>query len=836
MLQGAGSLGTVGEAGEGVVLSLSSPTMEPLREFFMGPDRIAWDELLPIEQTMMIQFEGVDPDTVPRAVDLRFGGAVDARARITGALAGLSASAAARFENLEYGPTSARSLQADFTLSGLGRGTPVLVDGTVSGDSVSFRDRRYRSALVETRFTPGGSGRVRALVTRSDSESYDAQAVVSLDDGGGRVDLDRLTLVRDDRRWNLRGPARIEWTPDAVSVSDFGLIRPGTEGLRVRADGRLARGGDESDFALEVADLDLGVVGSLLQLEGAPRGVVRASLRASGTGHEPEWTGTVEVSDVEYETLSFDRVVADAGFADGVLRARMESWRGGRRNLRAEGSIPMDLRLVEVPDRIPDDPLDVQIVADSFPAAMLLGRLRSLEEIGGTVSGEVRLSGRAGALEPDGSLHLDDASAWVAPLGVRLASAQVDLDLDPSGVMAVNGSAVSGGTVDFRGTVGGDGPPDDIALNLAFWPREFQVVSRPDIEAAITGDSLALTGTFNLPFIEGRVEVNDGTVNLEEYQRTAELIDYYDPALFSAATVQGSVSVDDWAGGVGERSPFLQNLRLLVDLHVGRGNRLRSRRMTVEPSGDLELTFDRAASRVVVRGEMEVVRGDFRLGPSTLDIRQGVFTFPGTPGFDPDIDVTAVTRARTGDGEPIEITTSITGTLLQPLAAFTSDATYTIPEPELFSLLVLGRPTGSLLGDGAAGSFDAGSRFLASQFYSEIAYLLGEGLDVDYLRVSQSDQGLATSPLGPASLEVEVGWYVLRRAFLTGVYQRGFCADPTVPVSSGGVRLEVELPRDVVLEGFLEGRCTRERYRGLGDISLELAHIWGFSFFREWGY
>ncbi len=837
VLQGAGSLGTVSEAGEGVVLSLSSPTLEPLREFFMGPDRVAWDELLPIEQTMMIQFEGVDPDTVPRAVDLRFGGAVDARARITGALAGLSASAAARFDNLEYGPTSARSLQADFTLSGLGRGNQVVVDGTVSGDSVSFRDRRYRSALVETRFTPGSSGRVRALITRSDSESYDVQAVVSLDGGSGRVDLDRLTLVRDDRRWNLRGPARMEWTPEAVSVSDFGLIRPGTEGLRVRADGLLARGGGESDFALEVADLDLGVVGSLLQLEGAPRGVVRASLRASGTGHEPEWTGTVEVSDVEYETLSFDRVVADAGFADGILRARMESWRGGRRNLRADGSIPMDLRLVEVPDRIPDDQLDVQIVADSFPAAMLLGRLRSLEEIGGTVSGEVRLSGRAGALEPDGSLHLDDASAWVAPLGVRLASAQMDLDLDPSGVMAVSGSAVSGGTVDFRGTVGGDGPPDDIALNLAFWPREFQVVRRPDIEAAITGDSLALTGTFNLPFIEGRVEVNDGTVNLEEYQRTAELIDFYDPALLSAATVQGSVSDDDWAGGVGERSPFLQNLRLLVDVHVGRGNRLRSRRMTVVPAGDLELTFDRAGSRLIVRGEMEVVRGDFRLGPSTLNIEDGLFTFPGTPGFDPDIDVTAVTRARTGDGEPIEITTSITGTLLQPLTAFTSDATYTIPEPELFTLLVLGRPTGSLLGDGAAGSFDAGSRFLAGQLYSEFAYLLGEGLDVfDYLRVSQADQGPATSPLGPASLEVEVGWYVLRRAFLTGVYQRGFCADPTVPVSSGGVRLEVELPRDVVLEGFLEGRCTRERYRGLGDISLELAHIWGFSFFREWGY
>ena len=834
VLEGVGSLGTVEEAGEGVVLSLSSPTLRPLREVFMGADRIAWDELLPIEQSMMIDLEGVDPDTVPRAVDLRFDGSVDARARITGSLTGLAAEARISFGNPEYGRASARSLQADFTLAGLGSAGDVLIDGTVTGDSVAYGDRRYRSALVETTFEPGQSGRVRALLRRSGSESYEAQAVVTLGEAGGRVDLDRFTVVRDDRRWNLWGPARFEWSPEAFVVSDFGMTRPGTEGLRVRADGRLARGAGESDFYMEVAELDLGVVGGILQLDAPPTGLLRARLMASGTGAEPQWMGTVEMSDVRYRTLSFDRVTAGGDLAGGVLQASMESWRGGRRNLRAAGSVPMDLRLVEVADRIPDDPLDVEITADSFPAAMVLGGLSSLEEIEGTVSGELRLSGRPESLEPDGTLRLDAGAATIAALGVRLSSAQAGLDLDPSGVITVDGSAVSGGPVDFRGTVGGDGPPNDIPLNLAFWPREFQIVQRPDIEAAITGDSLALTGTFNLPLIEGEAEVNDGTINLEEYQRTAEIVDFYDPTLFSAATVQGTVSWDDRA--VGERSPFLQNLRLLVDLHVGRGNRVRSRRMTVEPTGDLELTFDRAGNRLILHGEMEVVRGDFRLGPSTLDITDGVFTFPGTPGFDPDIDVTAVTRARTGDGEPIEITTSITGTLIRPLAAFTSDAAYTIPEPDLLSLLVLGRPTGSLLGDGAAGSFDAGGRFLTGQFFSELGYLLTEGLDVDYLRVSQSEPGLATTPLGATSLLVEVGWYARRNVFLTGVYQRGFCAEPTVPVSSGGMRVEVELPRDVILEGFLEGRCTRERYRGLGDISLELAHIWGFSLFREWGY
>lgn len=835
VLQGGGSLGTVAEAGDGVTLSLSSPTIRPLRGLFMGEGRVAWDELLAIEQSMMIELEGVDPDTFPRAADLRFNGRVDARAQVTGALASLATTGSVAFDNLEYGRTSARSLRADFTLSP--PRDPIVIEGSITGDSVVFRDRRYQSALVEGSFALGGGGRVRALVSRSDSESYEGQGVVGLHEEGGRIDLDRLTVIRDDRRWNLRGPARFDWSPDAFVVRDFGLIRPGTEGLRVRANGRLARAEGESDFAMEVAELDLGVVGSLLQLEAPPTGVVTANLTASGTGHEPEWAGTIEVADVEYRTLSFERVAAEGDFADGVLQARMESWSEGRRNLRAAGTIPLDLRLVKVADRIPDDPLDVQVVADSFPAAMVLGGIRGLEEIEGTVSGDVRLRGRPDSLEPDGSLHLDDAEATVVAFGTRLSSTQIDLDLDPSGVMTVEGSAESGGTLDFRGTVGGDGPAGDVPLNLAFWPRQFQIVDRLDIEAAVTGDSVALSGTFNFPFIEGAVDVNDGTVFIEEFQRTAETIDFYDPALFNAASEQlGSVSGDDRTGGVGERSPFIQNLRLLVDLHMGRGNRLRSRRMTVEPAGDLELTFDRAGDRLILRGEVQVVRGDFRLGPSTLNVTDGVFRFPGTPGFDPDIEVTAVTSARTGEGEPLEITTNISGTLLSPSTSFTSDAAYAIPEPELLSLLVLGRPTTSLLGNGGAGSVGAGGSLLMNQLYSEIGYLVAEEFDFDYVSVSQTEQGLATTALGATSLEVEVGWYVLDDVFLTGVYQRGVCADPTVPVSSGGVRVEVELPRDVTLEGFLEGRCTRDRYRGLGDISLELAHIWGFLFFREWGY
>ena len=845
-----GSVGAApGKTGEGVTLSLSSPSILPLRPLFMGENLVAWDDLMPIEQDVMIEFDGVDPDTFPSARDLRFNGKLDGEVRLGGGLADLSATAAITLQGFEYGAGSAGSLTLDATARGLSLLLPdsavaspppprpaIAVEGAVTGDSISFSGREFRSALLEGSFRIGAGGRLRALVARSGSEFYEAQAVVRLDEQGGRVDLDRLTLVFDEERWNLRGPASFEWDPGAVLVNDFGLIRPGSEGLRVFADGRFARMDGVSDFALRVTELDLGMVGRLLQLEERPAGVASTELRVTGSAEQPEWEGSILVEDAEYRTLRFDRVTAGGTYADRALATRLESWAGGRRTLRIEGATPMDLRLAAVEDRIPDGPVDLDVVADSFPAAMILGGLKSLEEVEGTVTGSVKVLGRPSDLEPDGVLRLERVAGLFAPLGVRLSSVEVDMRLRPDGTVLVEGSGESGGTVEVRGTVDASQLADPV-LDLAFWPRELQVVDRQDMEAAVTGDSITLTGSYRYPYVEGALTVEGGTVFIEEFQRTSEAVNFYDPVLFSAATAPiGSTEDEEGARSVRARSPFLQNLRVLVDMQVGRGNWLRSREMNVETSGDLSLTFDRQGNQLILQGEIEVVRGTYILGPRTLRMTEGVFQFAGTPGFNPGLSVTAENRLRTRDGEPLVITADISGTLLSAQPSLSSDAESAISQADLVSYLLVGRPNSALVGEGGAASVGAGRNLLLSQVANEIGYLLAAELDVDHLSVSQAESGQANAAFGASSLQVEVGWYVLDDVFLTGVYQRGFCSDPTLPVSSGGVRVEMEMPRDVTLEGFLEGRCTRERYRGLGDLSLELARIWGFSLYREWGY
>ncbi len=853
-VRGSGSIGAApGVSGDGVALSVRSPSVAPLRDVFMGRNLVAWDELSPIEQDLMIEVDGVDPDTVPRARDIRFAGRMDGDLHLAGGLDDLSAAVEIAFTDLVYGRSSARSLDASLTVTGIVVPPPepvspdsarnphsspaIVVEGAVTGDAITLWDREFVSATLEGDLASGARSRLRALIERSEQESYDLQAVVQLDGQGGRVDLDRFTLLFEDRRWNLRGPARFEWDPEAIVVRDFGLIRPGGDGLRLSADGRLSRDETDSDLELRVAALDLGTLGRLIQMEAPPTGTLTAEVSAGGSGEDPEWETAIRLEGVGLETLRFDSVTANGAFADYTLATEVESWTSGRRTIHVAGNVPLDLRLASVMERVPDAPVELEIVADSFPAQMILGTLNTLEEVGGTFSGNVTLGGRPSDIEPDGSLRLENASALMTPFAVRFSSTDVGMELSPDGVVEIEGSTVSGGAMDVRGTIDLGQVGDSIPLDLTFRPVGFQVVDRADMEAAITSEAVTLTGSFDFPYIEGAVEVEGGTVFMEEFQRTAEVVDLYDPALFSAATLRiGSGEPAGAEGGAGERIPFLQNLSVFIDMHVGSGNWLRSRDMNIETAGDLAVTFDRQSNQLILAGEMEVVRGTLSLGPRTMRMTEGTFQFPGTPGFNPGLTITAENRVRTREGQPLVITANVSGTLLEPALAFSGDAESAMSEADLINYLFLGQPTSALLGDAGVVSVGAGTNLLLGQVANEIGYILAQQLDLDHLSLSQAEQGQANAAFGTSSLQLEVGKYLLENVFVTGVYQRGFCADPTLPVSSGGVRVEVAMPRDVRLEGFLEGRCTRERYRGLGDASLELESIWGFLLFREWGY
>lgn len=842
-VQGRGSLGlATGARAGGLDLSFSSQSIRPLRPLFMDPDRIARGELTEFERNLRVM-EGADTDTFPTAMDVRMEGAAQGRIELDGGMEELSAQIAASLDGPAYGRHSAAAAEVEASVEGVrlldpsppaDRFAGVVVSGVVTADSLLLAGRAFDFARVEGTHRFSGAGDARIHVVRSEEERYDAEVSVALDGTRRSIAVGRLEIRADQDIWTLQRPTSVEWGPAGIEVADFALLGSET-GLSVRADGRIAAAEGESTLDVDVTGLDLGALGRLLQSDAWPEARVVAEARLRGAAEAPRWTARLLAADARHGTLAFDEVAAEASYQGGSVSGRVEAAIGSRRALLVEGSLPADFRLDAPGPLIPDGDLALDIVADSLPAELALGAVGSLEEIGGVLDGRVQARGLLSAPEPSGRFSLSGGTAWVAPLGVRFSTLNLDFDLTPDGVAAVAGSGSSGGSVRIEGTVDVADPANP-AFDLAFWPQELQIVDRRDMVAAVSGDSITLTGSFNYPLIQGVLAVDGGTVFVEELRRSSEVVDFYDHALSAAARTV------EMAGGrrVGSEralSPFLSNLRVLVDMDVGRGSWLRSRDFNVETEGNLVVTYDRVNNQLILQGDMGVVRGTYSRLPRTLSITDGLFRFVGrTADFNPEIAIAAQTRLRTRDGQPLTITADVSGSLVAPQLSLSSDAESAISEADLYSYLLLGQPTSALLGQPRTTSVGAGTNLLLGQVASQLGYLLALRLDVDHLSVSQAEQTVANAAFGASSIQIEVGRYVRDNVFLTGVYQRGICTDPKLPVNSVGVRLEVDMPRDMTLEGFLEDRCTREGFRGLGGLSLERAQIWGIAFYRDWGY
>ena len=842
-----GSLGVApGTIGGGLLLRVASSSIHRLRPFLMSGNPVAWDELTPFEQESL-RLEGADEDTFPGRREIRFDGVARGTVNVAGNLHDARADVALDLERLAHRENAARSVTVAVAVSGIslvgadsaaGPNPRLALGGEISGDSVVLREREFRNADLKGRFELGSGGRLHARVARAEDESYEALAEVVLGEKGGRLNLDRLNFVFSDRRWSLQGPASVEWTNDYARVSHFGLIRPGAPGLRLFADGVVARGAGaegRSNLEIGVTGLDLEVVGRLLQTGQTSEGLLAADLVGVGTGASRQWTGSLRLEDARHRGLSADSVVGYGSYRAGSVTGDLDLWTDGRRALRVEGTLPMPLGDDDAASATIADSVDLEIVVDALPAGPVAMALTRLEDVRGTLSGSVAMSGRRPDVEAVGTLRLDDATAFLPTQGLRLFGVVLEARLGLGGAIALSGMARSGdGELRLGGSIDLGSADDVVALDLAFWPRNFQVANTPHLSFAATGDSVTLTGTHKSPLLAGELEASNGTVFLEEFERASEMVDFYDPVMFRAAKAGlGSGDREDepepTVGG-----QFKRNLVVQLELKVGRGNWLRSRVMNVEPVGQLSVAFDRNRGQPVLEGEIEVVRGTYSLGPRAFTMSGGSFLFVGTPGFNPGITLTAENRLRSRDGEPLVITVDISGTLLSPHLSLSSDAEYPVSESDLYGYILFGRPTSALMGQVTDATVGVGRDVLVGQFVNQLGYLLTQELNVDHLSVSQSEQ--SGDALGASSVQVELGWYVLENIFLTGVYQRGFCADPTLPVASGGVRVEVAMPAEVRLEGFMEGRCTRQRYRGFGDLSLELSRIWGVEFFREWGY
>ncbi|GMV05148.1 MAG: hypothetical protein AMXMBFR53_14270 [Gemmatimonadota bacterium] len=834
-VDGAGDVGLVGGSTGRARIAFETDDVVGLRSLLMGDTVMARDTLSVLER-QLLRLQGVDADTLPLLSEVAMAGALTGFVELQGSLSALDAFGEVHLRDGVYGADSVGVADIVVTardVTGPGRALDLDVEAT---DLVAFDRSLARLGAMVRLEGRRGEGSVAAVQTTG--ERYDAEGAFELDSlwSGGTVRLNDATVDVDSLAWNLREPATIRWDSTSVTLENVRLTREGADPMLVRADGTLAWAGS-SDLHVEAEGLHLDRVARLLQRdEWALGGHMDLSLQVSGPAARPVIEGRFTVEEPRYQDLALGRLTGELSYADREADVRVEALGGGRPVFRASGTVPVDLALRPEGRRVVPRSMDVRVVADSLDASLALSPLGFLEGVEGRVSGEFRLRGPLDRPEPSGVLRLEHGGWAIEALGVRHAGVRGALTLNPDRTVDVEVDGEAVGVSHVRGRVVLD-PITDPRLDLRVGFEGFQAVDRRDVTGLMSGE-VRLVGTYRSPRVEGALSVDQGVLYLEEFVRSAEIVDLTDPRIFQVVDTT-ALSTRPLLAGI--RNPFLQHLRVDVDLAVPRDTWLRSEDMNVEIGGELLVRYDRLNRDVVMVGELEALRGTYTVLGRRFDVRGGTVGFIGTPGINPTLEIDAVTRVRRSEGLHLDVTATVAGTLTQPRVTLSSEE-QGVAESDLVSYLIFGRPTSELATGqeaflrGAAGS---GVSFLSGTVAARLGAAISQQIGVDYLSISQAgDFGVASSGTVAGSLAgttVEVGQYVGDDVFIVLIF-RPLSGQTTNQSFFGGARVEVALTDDYNVQGFWEDRFLRSRAGGFGDLGIQASQVIGVFIFREWGY
>ena len=821
---GGGQLG-MREAEQGsATLAFSTESLVGLRPLFMGDSILTGDEMSSLEREML-RLQGIEPDTLPSAEDVRMQGVVDGTAELTGSLTDLAVDFRMTVIGGAYGPDQVDSLGLHVSVEGL-PSTRGRWAADVEAVNVLWNERAFDGATLSgTMDDRAGQGELR--VSKADDESYVLVGDFALDSLRGRATLSEASATFEQRTWRLLPPASFEWTPDMLFVEGLEVQREGEDPMHLTAAGTLSRSG-ESDFRLDVEGLHLERALAMVWNDSpSAGGHLDLALHVRGPAGAPLIDAEMEVIDAYFRNMDLSRMAGTMTYRGREAMISLEAWDGTRRALTASGTVPVDLSLADVPSRSVDAPMDVDIAVDSLDAGLGLAYFETLENVEGTISADIQIGGLTSDPVPTGSARLSDGAWTIEALGVRHQGVSGTLELLSDQTMTVDLATRGTGTSTVTGTVGLS-PLSDPSLDLVFEFDRFRAMQRRDIEGTLSG-RFTLTGTYQRPLAEGAVTVDEGTLLVDEFSRAAGVVDLSDPRLFGQGLAVDTTVFMSQPILAEVRNPFLDNLRLNVQLAVPRNTWLRSNAMNVEMGGDLLVRYDRNAGDVVLIGELQALRGTYLVLGRTFEVDEGTVSFIGRPGVNPALNIIATSRIRPREGDAVVITTTVEGTLVQPRVTLSSEAGE-LSESDLISYLVFNRPAGEL-GRNQSTLVSGGAIAL---FLNQAGAALASNVGLfDYLSLSSGPASVEGFGNQLLSTQLELGRYLSDDVFVVLVLRPpGEAGANTL----GGVRIEWALTNSYDVEAFVEDRFLRSSTGLFGIQELGDRQIYGVLLLREWGY
>jgi autotransporter translocation and assembly factor TamB len=360
---------------------------------------------------------------------------------------------------------------------------------------------------------------------------------------------------------------------------------------------------------------------------------------------------------------------------------------------------------------------------------------------GGLVRSSLAIQGRWPDIAVTGPIHMNIPAVQKPSAGIDLRDIQVEIECRGNQIRVERMIARQGkkGQIEMTG--------------VAQLPHlDFQVVTRnfttqlKDIGVKARADILLhLGGRIDAPDVTGQVVLKKSVYDAAEQQKAKKNKKSPEPVS------EGSQARSS------KQSPVLWK-QTAVDISArwDRDVWYRDGVTGIETRGDLRIQKPRGHTDLVLQGQIVSVRGTYTYFGKEFVIESAQIQFTGQPGMNPMMNVLASYQS-----DPTLVYLDITGTLKQPNLKLRSNPP--LPDQDVVSVLVFGRPISELTTSGTSGTASQEMASLAgSVLGSYVTKGLREtglkGLDLDVLDVQATPQG---------ENRLTVGRYLTRNLFVS---------------------------------------------------------------------
>jgi translocation and assembly module TamB len=781
------------------------------------------------------------PSAIPRNV-LR--GAVRANGTISGSIDRFNLQGSANATGLVVRGNAARHVAATYSWTDA-RTAQSKMTVAVRGDTISAAGFAFDSLTADLSYLkPNGSIGVR--VRQSSQRDYALNGEFTLDKERNELRLADMALRFDTTTWRTTHASAIRWGGRGIEVVNLELTNG--PGRRIYANGLLPTQG-VANFDLQVRDFAVENVAELLQSDLPLTGRVNLDAHFAGSSTDPRMQGKLDFVRATYNQASLPDVHGTFAYANQRLTTNASAVDStGRRLATVDGMVPINLALSGVTGpRLLDAPIDVKLVSDSLPLALIPNFTAAVTDVAGTARANIAVAGTLKKPDLRGSLTVSDAQARLMATGAFLTGVNGSVRMTGDSVYVDSIAGVANGPVRLTGTLAvGDWRAP--AFNLTFKAVDAQLLNNERGEVHANAD-LTVTGPFAHARVNGTVQVVHGVLYIPE-STGKTLVNAGDPQLFSVVDTSVAMERELFPA----QSPLFKGLEVNVALSVERGTWVRSRDANVEVYTDGPLQVSVEGDALTLVGAVNADRGEYTYLSRRFQITRGSALFIGTPDLNPTIQVTAEYQVKAATNVT-NIRVLVGGTVQKPRISLESDAQPPLSQSDLLSFLAFGESSGSLLqfGSGIGGGLQgsnvlnvAGTRLAGVAIgvaFDELEGQAARSLGVDVLNITPGDfpafQGSGIQQLLRGT-EIEAGRYLSPSTFVSvvttpGVFscgggsrQNSSCAVPGATLqyrTNKGYRFETSLtPRYILDPPTLAGQTAA----GTSQFGAFIIREWRF--------